>query len=466
MNPEQPDGAKGTGGPKPVCFMVMPFRTRKVEGAIPGAPAELNCDALWDRAFRPAIEDLGYLPIRADADSGSVIVKDMLERLAYAHLVLADVSLPNGNVYYEIGLRHVARATGCVLLAASWSRQLFDIDQFRSIRYTLTDGQVHETEAAAICSLLKKDLPRLRDTQTPWHELIRADIAQAREAAFREQSEAVSALQARMRIARLSPKPERAQFVKSIVADMGASTLTIPEVACELLLLIRDEVGWSEVRDFVRMLPQSVRHLGMVKEQELLALAETGHPLDAIVHLEMLIARNGDSPEREGIIGGRYKRLWREAQKERTDRREKAASRDEQRYLDKAIDHYTRGMELDYNLYYCSCNLPQLLRARRQNGDLARALIIDNFVIAACTRALKRSEEDEWLRPTLLGAAFRAPDLKKAAELANQVEREGAAAWKLDTTLADLKLAVEQAEGQDIQNSLRAICERLERVKE
>ena len=66
----------------------------------------------------------------------------------------------------------------------------------------------------------------------------------------------------------------------------------------------------------------------------------------------------------------------------------------------------------------------------------------------------------------MLGAAFRAPNVKKAAELADQVEREGAAAWKLDTTLADLKLAVEQAEGQDIQNSLRAICERLERVKE
>ena len=82
-----------------MCFMVMPFRRRRVEGSVgDGVPGELDCDALWDRVFRPVIVDLGYLPVRADAETGSVIVKDMLERLAHAHLVLADVSLPNGNV--------------------------------------------------------------------------------------------------------------------------------------------------------------------------------------------------------------------------------------------------------------------------------------------------------------------------------------------------------------------------------
>ena len=63
---------------KPVCFMVMPFRTKPVTNAKPGAPKELDCDRLWDAAIRPALEDLNYLPVRADTDSGSVIVKDML----------------------------------------------------------------------------------------------------------------------------------------------------------------------------------------------------------------------------------------------------------------------------------------------------------------------------------------------------------------------------------------------------
>lgn len=169
MSSQEQNKSRGIGGLKPVCFMVMPFRRRKVEGVVgAGAPGELDCDALWDHVFRPVIEHLGYLPIRADADTGAVIVKDMLERLAYAHLVLADVTLPNGNVYYEIGLRHVARSTGCVLLAATWSRQLFDIDQFRSVRYPLTDGLVPEAEAAGTRELLKKTIPRLQDATAGW----------------------------------------------------------------------------------------------------------------------------------------------------------------------------------------------------------------------------------------------------------------------------------------------------------
>jgi len=168
------------------------------------------------------IEELGYLPIRADADTGSVIVKDMLERLAFAHLVLADVTLPNGNVYYEIGLRHVARETGCVLLATSWSRQLFDIDQFRSIRYPLADGLVPEEEAAAVRGLLREAIPRVKDARTPWHELVTADERQARELAFREQSEAASRFQARMQSARLAAKSERARGSSRRLSRMSA----------------------------------------------------------------------------------------------------------------------------------------------------------------------------------------------------------------------------------------------------
>jgi len=447
--------------------MVMPFRRRKVDGTVAaGAPGELDCDALWDRVYRPVIEDLGYLPIRADADTGSVIIKDMLERLAFAHLVLADVTLPNGNVYYEVGLRHVARETGCVLLAASWSRQLFDIDQFRSIRYPLADGLVPEEEAVGIRASLTEAIPRMKDARTPWYELVTADVAEARKIAFREQSEATSALQARMRSARLASKRERPALVQSIIEGVGAASLAIPEVASQLVALVRDEVGWTAVLDFVRSLPEETRRLPFVQEQELLALAESGEPLEAIGRLETLVAEQGDAPERQGLIGGRYKRLWRAAQKERQARNGPAPSVDERRFLNQAIEHYTRGMELDYNLYYCSSNLPPLLRARGKAGDAERAAVVDQLVLAACARALKRGEHDEWLRPTLLGAAFRARDVEKAAELAEQVEDEGGAAWKLASTLADLQLAVQQAAGDERHDEIEAIYERLARVTE
>lgn len=97
----------------------MPFDTKPTGLPLGQHPSQVDFDALWSRAIKPALENLNYLPIRADEQSGTVIVKDMLEQLVQADLVLADISLSNGNVYYEAGVRHAAKKTGCVLIIAS-----------------------------------------------------------------------------------------------------------------------------------------------------------------------------------------------------------------------------------------------------------------------------------------------------------------------------------------------------------
>ena len=78
---------------KPICFMVMPFGKKPTNNNDPKAPGEINFDALWDRALRPMIEELGYEPIRADQDVGSLIVQEMIERLAYSDLVIAEMTI-------------------------------------------------------------------------------------------------------------------------------------------------------------------------------------------------------------------------------------------------------------------------------------------------------------------------------------------------------------------------------------
>ncbi len=105
---------------------------------------EIDFNALWDKAFAPTIQSLGYDPVRADQDTGALIINQMIERLYFADLVLADMTIPNGNVYYEVGVRHAAKKIGCVLLAADWSKQLFDVAQMRTVRYPLSDGAMTE----------------------------------------------------------------------------------------------------------------------------------------------------------------------------------------------------------------------------------------------------------------------------------------------------------------------------------
>ena len=144
----------------PVCFMIMPYG-RKPTQAEPGrGPAEIDFNALWDRGYVPTIKSLGYEPVRADQDTGALIVGQMLERLYFADLVLADMTIANGNVYYEVGIRHAAQKMGCVLLAADWSKQLFDVVQMRTVRYPLPEGNITEATAAAMQAAIKDEITR------------------------------------------------------------------------------------------------------------------------------------------------------------------------------------------------------------------------------------------------------------------------------------------------------------------
>ena len=113
------------------------------------------------------IEELGYEPVRADQDVDALIVVQMIERLYFADLVLAEMTIPNGNVYYEVGVRHAAREKGCVLLAADWSKQLFDVAQLRTIRYPLTDGDVGEAAAKAIRAAIEPKIAEFAKGVSP-----------------------------------------------------------------------------------------------------------------------------------------------------------------------------------------------------------------------------------------------------------------------------------------------------------
>jgi tetratricopeptide (TPR) repeat protein len=423
--------------PRPIAFIVMPFRERQIPNPQKGTPKKVDFDALWDKAFRPVLKKLGYLAVRADIETGSVIIKDMLERLAFAELVLADMTLPNGNVYYEVGIRHVAKKTNCVLIAADWSKQLFDVDQMRSLRYPLKDGSVPKKAATAIRRVLLATLPSMKNSVTPYYELVSKKNTSS---VFREQIETISAFQAAVRTARMERNPDmRKKRVIQLVEIHKGPCLELPEVAFELITLIRDNISWEEMIAFSKKLPEQLQKHAFIREQTLLARSMLGEHIEAITALEELIKLEGDTPERRGLVGGRYKRLWREAQENRKFLGQKIPDPIEQGYLENAIESYRQGMSLDLNEYYCASNLPGLLRERKSYGDEEEALFLDLFVKYATKRKIDRGEDDGWARSTLLGTAFRLSDVSEAVRLTKEVAQEGPSAWQLETTLQDIQ---------------------------
>ncbi len=445
--------------PQRFCFMIMPFGKKPTQAEAGKGVAEIDFNALWDRAYTPVIKALGYEPVRADQDTGALIINQMMQRLYFADLVLAEMTIPNGNVYYEVGIRHASKERGCVLLAADWSKQLFDAAQFRTVRYPLAEGAITDATAAAIAAAIKDPIQQLADGMSPMYDSVKGyplAVDPAAASVMRDQMAELASFQGEIRAVRALPLALRMARAKQLVETYWRPSVT-PLTALTLVRTLRDccvnPGDWSWLIDFIGKLPSDVAIQQEVREINAFAASNAGKPLDAVAQLEGLIALSGPSPERLGLLGGRYKRLFKNA----------PAPEDQLFYLKKSIESYERGMELDLNQYYCSGNLPRLYRARGRPGDEERAKSVATIVLAACEIARKRNLPDEWLRSTLLGAAFDDRNCDKAQELAGEVAEEGAALWKIKSTLDDLKLSVSQAQDPNCKQRLTAILADLQR---
>jgi len=443
--------------------MLMPFGKKKTDAPVGQGLAEIDFDVLWDRAFKPAIEKLGYDAVRADQEVGSLIINEILEHLYFSDLVIADMTIPNGNVYYEIGVRHACRDTGCVLLAPDWSQQLFDVAQMRTVRYPLARMPIDDAAAGQIRDALVTGIQPMVDGLSPIFTVLpgypdavdpqRATAMRERRVATLKQLEALTAFQARLSAVRTAPSDQQQALAEEVLNESGGASLS-PLAAHSLLKLFEHLGAWQQIVDLVLRLPADVATQPSVTELTSLARSKLGTHREAIAALEALIATAGPTSEREGLLGGRYKKLYAEA----------ASDGDKRSYLNEAIKHYERGMMLDLNDYYPSSSLPRLYRARGAKGDAEKAVGVAQVVYYACLRAREREAVDEFLLPTLLGAAFDAGDVEAAQVLLDEIEGADTSTWKLATTLPDLELSLRHVTEAGQQAPLSAIVTRLKQL--
>src|SRR4051812_13913470 len=120
------------------AFIIMPFGKKKAPDG-----TEIDFDAVYHQLLEPAVKAAGLAPHRADADRrGGSIHADMFQDLLLAEFVVADLTLDNANVWYEVGVRHALRSRGVVLTYALRDRLPFDIAGQRMARYSLKDGKL------------------------------------------------------------------------------------------------------------------------------------------------------------------------------------------------------------------------------------------------------------------------------------------------------------------------------------
>jgi hypothetical protein len=108
------------------AFIVRPFGTKQ----------DIDFDAVERDLIAPVLDELGI----AGRTTGEIVSQgnireDMFRLLLTADLVIADLSVHNANVFYELGIRHALREKWTFLLRAPVDDVPFDLLTDRYLRY-------------------------------------------------------------------------------------------------------------------------------------------------------------------------------------------------------------------------------------------------------------------------------------------------------------------------------------------
>ena len=119
---------------KPTIFSIMKF--------------EKDFDDLYNEVITPSANKFGYQSLRADeCYTTTEIIDDIIKEISHASIIIADITMDNSNVFYELGYAHALHKP-TILLADVNKRSVlpFDISGYRTIFYTNSIGGKKEIE--------------------------------------------------------------------------------------------------------------------------------------------------------------------------------------------------------------------------------------------------------------------------------------------------------------------------------
>ena len=425
-------GASEAGEPaaaRPLCFVLMPFGQKTdSQGAL------IDFDAVYARLIRPAVEQAGLAPIRADEEmTGGIIHKPMFERLVLCEYAVADLTTANANVFYELGVRHALRPASTVLLFAEGGRLPFDVALLRARPYRLEGGAPVDVEATRDALAARLEAARERSSDSPVFQLLEwsspADVAHMKTDVFRDRAEYSAARKAELAAAR-SAGADALERLRAIERSLGPPRDVDAGVMVDLLLSYRAARGWEEMIRLADAMDPVLRATVLVQEQLALALNRAGRGEEAERVLQALIAQRGGSSETYGILGRVLKDRWEAA---------RAGSAFLARgLLDRAIDAYRRGFEADPRDAYPGVNAVTLMELR--DPPDARRLALLPVVRYAVERRLATTTPDYWDHATLLELAVLAGDADAAAAALGDALAAVREPWEPETTANNLAL--------------------------
>jgi len=434
-----------------ICFVDMPFG-KKPDLA---SGVTVDFDQIYETGIKPAIEAAGLEPVRGDQErTGGIIHVPMFGRLLLSDFVIADLTLSNPNVFYELGIRHTARPFTTVPVFAAIHPIPFDVALVRAIPYTLVDGKLADEGAAALKAALGTRLDEaIRGAATqdsPIYQLIpsfpQVQLPHEITEIFQDQvrhSDEFRKLLADAR-AKASDK-ERTAALRDIRDSLGDLRATQGTALVDLMLSFRDVSAWDDMVKLTEQFPDGLKSNVLVRQQRALALNRRNQPGDreeAQAILEKLVKEKGADPETLGILGRLHKDRYAELNKA-GDLMASAA-------LDDAIEAYTKGFESDPRDYYPGVNAVNLLVQKGDAEALKEADRLVPMVSFAVARRGGASSTDYWDLATVLELSSIGGDWTLATRVLPKVLAAGKVSWMIETTMKNLNLlkAARERDGQ------------------
>jgi hypothetical protein len=152
------------------AFVIRPFGKKKDSNG-----REVDFEAVHAALIGPALKDakLEGSTTGEIIDAGN-IREDMFSLILEADLVVADISLLNANVFYELGIRHALRRKHTVLIRDRDAADSppFDILTDRYLKYTLGPDEATKRSLQQLVDMINSTLSSDRPTDSPVFKML------------------------------------------------------------------------------------------------------------------------------------------------------------------------------------------------------------------------------------------------------------------------------------------------------
>ena len=344
---------------RPHAFVIMPFGKKKgVDGSL------YDFNAIYSMLIKPALEAAGFEAFRADEETTSGdILTDMFQELLLADLCIADMSIDNANVFYELGIRHAFRKRGIVHIQAGRAYMPFDVFNVRTIPYHIT------TEGVPDPAFLEKDRASIsrvtRDTwasdidaiHSPIFNLLDGLVEPDRRSLetplatgfWREYNE----WKERVSVARRQKRIGDILLLTEEIRNPLIKEDAIAEAGLALKDMERYELALTQYRKGLKV---NARNLTF-RRDEAFTLNRIGKVNEAIVKIESLLVDQPRDTETVAYLGRIYKEMWLDAWMGIKAQEERLRTAfDSYHWLIKSFQTYLRGYRIDLDQIYPGVN--------------------------------------------------------------------------------------------------------------